>query len=266
MLQGTKNALTEPNSILLSASLAQIFFGNTDAVGKTVKLGNKADLSVTGVYEDFPYNSNFKDVDFISTWKFYAGSEPWIREAAAQWDNNSFQIFAQINPNTNFATVSAKIKDLVHKHAQNTATDKTTIFLHPMSKWHLFEKFENGKNAGGSIQYVWLFGCIGFFVLLLACINFMNLSTARSEQRAKEVGIRKTIGSVKKQLVAQFLSESLTVVLIAFLFTIVLMQINLPWFNAITDKQITIPWANVSFWLMCFSFIFITGKSFKRNI
>lgn len=259
MLGGTTNALKEPNSILLSASLANILFGESNPIGQTVKLNNKTSVSVTGVYEDFPHNSNFRDVTFISTWALYASSEAWIKEASDNWDNNSFQIFTRINSNTRFQSVSAKIKDLVHNHAHDKATDKTTIFLYPMSEWHLYERFENGKAIGGSIQYVWLFGSIGFFVLLLACINFMNLSTARSEKRAKEVGIRKTIGSVKSQLIGQFLSESLTVVSVAFIFAIALIQINLPWFNTVTDKQITIPFANIFFWVICFSFIFFTG-------
>jgi putative ABC transport system permease protein len=132
-------------------------------------------------------------------------------------------------------------------------------FLHPMSKWHLFEEFKNGKNVSGQIRFVWLFGTIGFFVLLLACINFMNLSTARSERRAKEVGIRKAIGSVRNQLISQFFSESLLVVFLAFFAAIVIVALSMPLFNEIANKQLTILWANWIFWASCLAFILITG-------
>ena len=123
------------------------------------------------------------------------------------------------------------------------------MFLQPMKKWHLYADFKNGVNAGGRIQYVWLFGIVGLFVLLLACINYMNLSTARAEKRAKEVGIRKTIGCVRRQLIGQFYSESLLVVVFSFLFAIALVQLCLPWFNDVANKKMFIPWGNPFFWL-----------------
>src|SRR6202007_358966 len=121
----------------------------------------------------------------------------------------------------------------------------------PMPRWHLYNDFQNGKSVGGRIQYVKLFGTIGFFVLLLACINFMNLSTARSEKRAKEVGIRKTIGSVRAQLINQFFSESFLVVALAFVFAIVLVVLSLPWFNNLSSKEMMMPWQNGQFWSIC---------------
>ena len=113
--------------------------------------------------------------------------------------------------------------------------------LHPLDKLHLYDEFENAKVAGGRIEFVWLIGIIGAFVLLLACINFMNLSTARSEKRSKEVGIRKTVGSVRMQLISQFLSESVVVALLAFIFSLILSQLSLSFFNNLADKQISIP-------------------------
>ena len=128
-----------------------------------------------------------------------------------------------------------------------------------MSKWHLYSEFKNGVNVGGAIQYVWMFGIIGVFVLLLACINFMNLSTARSEKRAKEVGIRKTVGSLRRQLILQFFSESLLTVYFRFVLSFLLVQLTLPFFNQVADKQMSILWNNPFFWLMCIGFIFITA-------
>jgi ABC-type antimicrobial peptide transport system permease subunit len=136
---------------------------------------------------------------------------------------------------------------------------KPEVFLHPMSKWHLYSEFKNGKNIGGRIEFVWLFGIIGIFVLLLACINFMNLSTARSEKRAKEVGIRKSIGSERYQLISQFFSESLVVALLSFAVCILFVQLILPAFNQVADKKLIIPWLNPMFWLLGIGFSLFTG-------
>ena len=147
-------------------------------------------------------------------------------------------------------------------HDKVDADDKKfnqQVFLNPMNKWHLYSEWKNGVNTSGPIQYVWLFGIIGSFVLLLACINFMNLSTARSEKRAKEVGIRKAVGSMRSQLIKQFLSESLIVTFIAFILAIVLVALSLPWFNELADKQMKIVWSNPYFWTINLAFIILTG-------
>jgi ABC-type antimicrobial peptide transport system permease subunit len=159
--------------------------------------------------------------------------------------------------------VSAKIKDIkldALKSLNNSdARYSSQLFLHPMSKWYLYGEFKNGINVGGRIQYVWLFGIIGMFVLLLACINFMNLSTARSEKRAKEVGIRKAIGSVRSQLITQFYSESLLIALMAFFLSLLLVQLSLPEFNQLADKKVAILWDNPLFWVAGIAFSLLTG-------
>ena len=132
---------------------------------------------------------------------------------------------------------------------ENPPSYKPEFFIHPMSKWHLYGEFKNGVNTGGMITYVWLFGIIGIFVLLLACINFMNLSTARSEKRAKEVGIRKTVGSLRWQITGQFFIESLVFVALAFILAVGLALLILPFFNEVSGKQMTIPWASPFFWM-----------------
>jgi putative ABC transport system permease protein len=262
MLQGSRSGLKEPASILLSESTAKALFGDTDPLDKMVKIDNKLDVKVTGIYEDLPYNTDFEPLRFIAPWDLYVASIDWVKTARDknEWGNNSFQIFAQIAENADMEAVSAKIKTLKSdKGDKEELKFKPEIFLHPMSRWHLYSEWENGVNAGGRIQFIWLFGIIGGFVLLLACINFMNLSTARSEKRAKEVGIRKAIGSMRSQLIAQFFSESFLVVAIAFGFALLLAQLVLPFFNEVADKKMTLLWSQPWFWAAGLGFSLLTG-------
>jgi putative ABC transport system permease protein len=258
ILSGSRGGLKEMNSIMLSRSLADAFFDSDDAVNKLIKIDNKQTVRVTGVYEDFPANSSFNNVSFLTPWDFTVAKEEWIRNAASDWDNNSFQVYAQLREGADFGMVSAKIKDLRMKR-DNPPAYKPEFFLHPMSRWRLYSNFKNGVNTGGMIQFVRLFGIIGIFVLFLACINFMNLSTARSEKRAKEVGIRKAVGSLRSQLISQFFSESLLVVFISFILSMLLAAMMLPFFNEVADKKITMPWSNPLFWLVGFVFSLFTG-------
>jgi putative ABC transport system permease protein len=256
MLAGNRNGLKDMNSILLSGGLAKNIFGNEEAVGKTILIDNKTNVKVAGVYEDFPDNSSFKDTRFLAPWDLFLSIDTYAQNASTQWDENSFQVYAQLQDGADFKLVSAKIKDSRMKR-ESPPKYKPEFFIFPMSRWHLYSDFKNGINTGGTIQFVWLFSIAGFFVLVLACINFMNLSTARSEKRAKEVGIRKAIGSVRKQLILQFLCESLLVALFAFIFSLLLTQLALPFFNSLADKQIKILWASPVFWLagICFSLL-----------
>ena len=260
MLEGTQDGLRNPNSIILSASAAKALFGDADPTGKRVRVGNKMDVTVTGVYEDFPYNTEFRDLDFVAPWDLYVASEGWVKRAIVQWDNNSFQIYAQIADHADFGTVSKNIVHAEYDHVDPAGKKyDPAVFLQPMRDWHLRAHWENGINTGGLIEYVRLFSIIGIFVLLLACINFMNLSTARSEKRAKEVGIRKAIGSLRYQLIAQFFMESLLIVLFAFVLSLVLVQLVLPWFNAVANKKMSFPWASPMFWAAGLGFSLITG-------
>ena len=198
MLEGSRNALKDPSSMLISETMAKALFGNKEAVGKIIKIDSKGSLKVAGVYAPLPANTTFANMDFIGPWDYYITSESWIKPLATNWDSNSFQVLVQLADNVDIATVSQKIKNVrLNKISKDQANIKPEIFLHPMSQWHLHSNFVNGVVSGGNIQYVKLVATIGLFVLLLACINFMNLSTARSEKRAKEVGIRKTVGSLR---------------------------------------------------------------------
>jgi putative ABC transport system permease protein len=264
MIKGTRAGLKDLSSIMLSESLAKTLFGNADPINKTLKIDNQWVVKVTGVYEDMPNNTEFKEVTFFAPWDLYMTTMPWLKRAATRWGNNSWQIFAQLAPNADVDKVSAKIKDIKLKNiaAQGDklgADFKPAVFLHPMNKWHLYSEFKNGVNTGGAIQFVWMFGIIGVFVLLLACINFMNLSTARSEKRAKEVGIRKAIGSQRIQLIGQFFMESLLIVAFAFVFSIILVMLTLPWFNGVADKKMTVLWNNPWFWILGLVFSLISG-------
>jgi ABC-type antimicrobial peptide transport system permease subunit len=260
MLQGTRSGLKDMNSILISESVAKAYFGDSDPMGKLLKVDNKLNVKVTGVYEDLPYNSDFKDLTFILPWELYLDSNPWIREKTNPWRSNFTQTYVQLADNADVAQVSAKIKNVkFNKIRPEERPFKPVVFLHSMSKWHLYSEFKNGINTGGRIEFVWLFGIVGAFVLLLACINFMNLSTARSEKRAKEVGIRKAVGSVRGQLINQFFSESLLVVMVAFVLSLLLVQMILPAFNEVADKQLSILWVNPLFWLLGIGFTLVTG-------
>lgn len=260
MIAGKIDGLINPNSVLVSQSIAKSLFGSEDAMNKNIKINSKLDVTITGIYEDLPFNTSFKNVNFIAPWSLYITTEGWFKDAATQWGNNSFQLFAVINDNTSFESVNRNIINAkLNKVPTEEKKFKSQIFLHPMKDWRLRSSFKDGFNAGGQIQYVKMIALIGVFVLLLACINFMNLSTARSERRAKEVGIRKTVGSQRSQLIAQFLSEAILVALIAFLFSLILTQLCLPWFNEVSDKKMSVLWASPAFWAVGILFSVITG-------
>lgn len=259
MLRGTAGSLANPESALLSESVAKALFGDNDPINKIFKVDNKHHFKVAGVYEDIPHSTEFRDVSFLLPWKFFLEEEPWVKRSATNWGNNSFLLLVEITPNTSFEQVSTKIANIKARHAKEEARFNPKAFLHPMSSWHLHSEWENGQPVRGRIQYVWLFGIIGAFVLLLACINFMNLATASSRQRAKEVGIRKVVGSVRSQLITQFSSESVIMAAIACMLALCLTQAALPLFNQVADKQIVFPWYSIKSWLLVVGFTVVTG-------
>jgi putative ABC transport system permease protein len=259
ILHGTGN-LNDPSSFLLSASAAKAYFGNDDALNKVMKIDNMPVIKVTGVYEDFPRNSSFAGLNFIASWDFLYNNDKDMRTMEDPWRPNFATLYVQLNDNADINSVSARIKDAKLKKVNpQLAKKKPALFLQPMSKWHLYSEFKNGINVGGAIQYVWLFGIIGVFVLLLACINFMNLSTARSEKRAREVGIRKTVGSSRKQIILQFFAESLLTVVFAFALSLLLVQLMLPFFNRVADKEMHVLRTDPFFWLVNIVFVIITA-------
>ncbi|WP_298753835.1 ABC transporter permease [uncultured Psychroserpens sp.] len=259
IVEGIKDGLKEKNSIMLSQSTAASLFGDDVAIGKIVKVNNQDDLIVTGVYKDIPENNSFSDMDYLIPWKHYVSTQRWLERAKTSWGNNSFQMFVQINDNTTMEAVSAKIKDVKKIGDPDEAEFNPEMFLFPMKDWYLRGDFENGVQSGGRIENVWLFGVIGIFILLLACINFVNLSTARSEKRATEVGIRKSIGSQRGQLIFQFLSESFLIVILSFVFAVGIVLLFLNGFNNLASKAIVFPWENFQFWAISLLFIIVTA-------
>ena len=260
MLQGKQNSLYDPSSVLLSASAANAYFGKENPINRIIQIDHQSPLKVAGVYEDFPQNSTLANLNFISSWDFWFKSNGELKDMEDPWRPNFATLFVEINDNADFDKVSAKIKDAKLKKVNaQLQKKKPTLFLLPMDRWHLYSEYKNGVNTGGAIRYVHMFTIIGLFVLLLACINFMNLSTAKSEKRAREVGIRKTIGSLRRQLIFQFLSESFLTVTLAFLFAILLAQFTLPFFNYVSNKKMSILWDSPLFWLTGLAFILITS-------
>jgi putative ABC transport system permease protein len=270
MVNGSRAGLAaDPHAILLSASAARALFGDTDPIGQRVTLDDQWDPSnqtpvvVKGVYEDLPHNTTFNDAHFLLPWTLFANGNTYMQQQG--WDDHRINIYAELKPGIDRAGLSASIADFelntirgLAGTAQEVAAGPR-IFLHPMSDWHLYSDFKEGVADGGPIQFVWMMGIIGGFVLLLASINFMNLSTARSEKRAKEVGVRKAIGSLRSQLTKQFFVESFLVVVLAFLPAIGLAALTLPWFDQLSAKQLVMPWGQVWFWVFAVVFILVTG-------
>ncbi|MFC3199584.1 ABC transporter permease [Parapedobacter deserti] len=260
MLKGTRDGLKDPYSILLSASTAAALFGDEDPMHKTITFDRNYEVKVTGVYEDLPDNTSFSDIKLMAPWELWLIQNPWVKKMQNPWGSNFSQTFVQISDHADFEAVSAKIKNAkLNNVNEGEKRYQWQVFLHPMNKWKLYGEFKNGINTGGNIRYVRLFGMIGLFVLLLACINFMNLATARSEKRAKEVGIHKTVGSHRWQLIGRFFAESYLIVLLAFMFSLLLVIGLLPLFNEVAGKEMGIPWQNPLFWSFNLAFIFITG-------
>lgn len=259
MLEGTRAGLMDMHSVLLAASTAKALFGDADPVGKIIAIDKQLDVKVSGVYEDVPANSSFNDLLFIAPLELLVKrreSENW----SLGWVNNWLEVYVQLADHVEMKDASLAIKNAKLDNVdEGLARFKPVLFLHPLSKWRLYSDFEHGVNSGGYIEVVWLFGIIGIFVVLLACINFMNLSTARSEKRAKEVGIRKAIGSVRSQLIGQFYGESFLMVLLAFLIAMVLVQLSLPWFNEVADKELSMIWTNYGLWLLSLCIVLIAA-------
>jgi len=260
MLRGSLHSIKGPEDVLISESLAKTFFGKEDPMNQIIQFDNNNNLKVVGVYENPPNNSFTSDIDYVMSWQLKLNTNGWIPTMQNPWGSNGFRVFVELNEHANMDQVSAKIKDVKLNHVSSDERKfKPALFLHPMNKWHLYADYKNGVNIGGRIQYVWLFSIIGIFVLLLACINFMNLSTAQSEKRAKEVGIRKAVGSQRAQLISQFFGESILITAIAAALSILLVRVALPVFNELADKKISMPILNPVFWMIMILFVVLTG-------
>lgn len=251
-------ALQDPYSIVLTASIARALFGDADPMGRTVRIDNQHDVKVTGVLKDIPKNSSLQ-FNYLVPFSYKISTDPSTKNAASSWYNNSYEVYIALKPNTDAAQVVPKIRNIVFDNALQMRPGKPEIWLHPLSSWRLYSDFGNGRSVGGFIDYVRMFSIIGILVLLIACINFMNLSTARSERRAREVGVRKAMGSQRRDLIFQFLIESIVTTGIAAGLAIVIVQFALPGFNLLTDSAIHIPLGNRFFWLVMVIYTLLTG-------
>ena len=247
-------ALPDAYSIVLTESTARALFGHNDPMNKIIRVDNEYDAKVTAIVEDVPGNSSLQ-FDFINAFNF---SGDYLKRAVTNWKNSSWSVYINVNDGANMKAVEKKINDIKHSHDEG---DKkiSTYFAFPMNKWRLYSDFKDGKNTGGMIEYVRLFTIIAFIILLIACVNFMNLSTARSEKRAKEVGVRKTLGSDKRQLVLQFFLESVILAFIAFIFAIAAVYLLLPSFNTLVSKNLSLDITSPLFWLIAGGIIVLTG-------
>lgn len=257
LLAGDKSqVMADPRSIVLSASLAKSLFGDTDPVGQTIRVDNADDLKVTGILKDIPSNSTFQ-FDFLLTWKYREQSSPWVRRNTTNWGNYSFQVFVELDDPGMMQTTESRIKMMLQEHGEKENSPE--FFLYPMLRWRLFGNFKNGVEASGINDYVQLFSAIGAFIILIACINFMNLATARSERRAREVGIRKSVGSRRWELIFQFIGESTLIAFIAFSIAVVLAQLILPAYNTLVDKKLFIDYTSISFWGLSLGMVLLVG-------
>ncbi len=244
-------ALTEPGNIVLTESVAKKLFGESSAMGKSVTVEKQMDFEVKAVIKDLPKNTDFPFTAFLPFKKLEAMG--WADD---YWGNNSYRTFTMLNEGTDLALFNQKLNDFTSK---NSEMEDVSDFLFPIGDLHLYAKFENGKSVGGKIEMIRMFGIISIIVLLIAAINFVNLSTAQSDKRAKEVGIRKISGAGKGMLIGQFLSESILIALTAYIVAIIIVSLSFSWFKDLVGQELENPFTQPFFWGISVVYIFVTG-------
>ncbi|HEX8061064.1 MAG TPA: ABC transporter permease, partial [Cyclobacteriaceae bacterium] len=249
--------LDDAANIVITESTAKAFFGNEDAMGKIIRIDNQHDLKVAGILKDIPSNSSFQ-FDFLLPYKHWYNTNEWVKRNSTNWGNYSFQVFVELNDSKNKSSVENSIRDMLAQHGEDKEM-KHELFLYNLLRWRLYGNFDNGIEQGGMSDYVQLFTIIAIFIIVIACINFMNLATARSERRAREVGIRKSIGSRRFELIFQFIGESMIIAFISFAIAVLIAQLILPSYNTLVDKKLFIDYTGKEFWLYAFGLIFLTG-------
>ena len=257
LLQGnTGTALNTPNGIAISRKMAEEFFGSVEkAIGKPIRYENKEDLLVTAVFENVPANSS-QQFDFLRNWQDYTKQNAWV----SSWGSSSPYTFVQLRKDADPVKAEAKIKDFIQLYTPQTKESHTELALQPYTEKYLHSTFKNGRVNGGRIEYVRLFSILAVFVLLIACINFMNLATARSAKRAKEVGIRKVVGAARSGLIGQFIGEALLLTFFSVIIALALAGILLPAFNNLTGKQLSLPVGQPFFWVSLVGLLILTGS------
>ena len=256
LLQGTaQSALNSPGGLAISKKMAENFFGSAEkAIGQLIRFENKDELKVTAVFENIPTNSS-QQFDFLRTWHDFVKENNWVHN----WGNTDPSTFVQLRRNADALKVESKIKDFIDRYRQKDNSFRAELAIQPYPEKYLHSSFKNGYVDGGRIEYVNLFMIVAVFILLIACINFMNLATAQSAKRAKEVGLRKVVGAARSSLVKQFIGEALLLTLFSVVLAIVLSATLLPAFNNLTGKQLSIPFTQPLFWLSIIALMIITG-------
>lgn len=251
LVMGDKEyVFTKPESLVLTQSAVKRLFGDENPIGKEVVLENQVSLIVTGVLADFPWNSEFQ-FDAAIPWALYKqmGFEDDF------WGNNSVITYIELHPEIALETAATNIKGITRKYS----TENVDLILHPLTIAHLYDHYDNGVLAEGKIKMIKLFFWIAILIILIACINFMNLSTARSEKRAKEIGIRKISGAGRGRLILQFIGESLVMTVIASLVALLMVSLLIPYFNNLMGTSIYIPFGEPFFWITYVLFILLIG-------
>lgn len=257
LLSGSpQTALKSPESIAISQKMAIALYGSTEAaMNQTVRFENYKDLKVSAVFTDIKGNAS-EHFDYLINWNFFLERKPWLKD----WSSRGGPTFVKLRPSANSKKVDAEIRELIKKYnPQYTPLDRVELGLQRYNEKYLYSNFKDGEISGGRIEYVKLFSVVAIFILLIACINFMNLSTARSLKRAKEIGVRKAIGAIRRSLVIQFIGEALLFTSIAVIISVLLMIILLPAFNQLTGKSIITPYGDIRFWLSILTITVITG-------
>ena len=258
LLQGnTAGALKTPTDIAISKKMAEDFFGSpAKAIGKTIRYQNRKDLKITAVFENVPKNSRAR-FDYMLNWQIFLEDHEWAKD----WTNNGPVTLIMLRPGTNAQAFQNKISHFLDNYNnEQTSHSYIRLGIQRFSDIYLHSNFDKrGELSGGRIQYVQLFSIVAIFILLIACINFMNLTTARSVKRAREIGIRKVVGALRLALIKQFIGEALLIVIIAVIISLALVVFILPQFNHLTSKEIVLPFNDSKFWLVIAALVIVTG-------
>jgi putative ABC transport system permease protein len=247
IIEGSPKFPLQPFEILISDNTKNTLFGNKNPINQTIKIDKNTAFKIVGVFKSLPRNATYRNTSFYASMDSYAQMEDWVRESKTNWNENSLPIYVKMAKNVSAAQVSALIKDEVYKVTKDPT--KPSLFLYTMDNWHLYPEYKNGLPVSTGKDNILIFGLIGILTIVLAAINFMNLSTARSEKRSKEIGVRKVVGSSRGQIIGQFYAETFFVILLSALLAMVLAQVSLPFFNQLAEKQMGFPWTNPVFWL-----------------
>ncbi|MDJ1492591.1 ABC transporter permease [Cytophagaceae bacterium DM2B3-1] len=249
----SKTVLSSPDQVVISRRVAEKYFGQQNPINKIIHIDNRKDFKVSGVFENIQENSSLK-FDYLLPYQDFEQQNAWTKE----WTSNGPHTLIMLHPDASWEKVDQKLRNYLISKREKEAS-KIELFLQPYSERYLHSRFENGKPTGGRIEYVRLFSIVTIFILLIACVNFMNLATARSVKRSKEVGIRKVVGADKRFLIGQFMGEAIMTTFISLAVALLMVVLFLPTFNSLTEKHISLQIASPSFWFTLLALALLTG-------